>query len=66
MGAKLDIGDHVTPHRLRQYGIGAQILTALGLRDLMILTNSPSPRPIGLDGYGLTIVGTRPIPSSEG
>ena len=32
MGAKLDLGDHVSPHRLRQYGIGAQILTALGLQ----------------------------------
>jgi 3,4-dihydroxy 2-butanone 4-phosphate synthase/GTP cyclohydrolase II len=62
MGAKLDLGDHVSPHRLRQYGIGAQILTALGLSELVLLTNSPSPRPVGLEGYGLTIAGTRPIP----
>ena len=61
-GAKLEIGDHVSPHRLRQYGIGAQILTALGLGELVLLTNSPSPRPVGLDGYGLTIAATRPIP----
>ena len=66
MGAKLEIGDHVTPHRLRQYGIGAQILTALGLHELVILTNSPSPRPVGLEGYGLAIAGTRPIPATEG
>jgi 3,4-dihydroxy 2-butanone 4-phosphate synthase/GTP cyclohydrolase II len=66
MGAKLDLGDHVSPNRLRQYGIGAQILTALGLCELVLLTNSPSPRPVGLDGYGLRIAGTRPIPGREG
>ena len=66
MGAKLDLGSHVSPHRLRQYGIGAQILTALGLHELVILTNSPSPRPVGLEGYGLAIAGTRPIPAAEG
>ena len=66
MSAKLEISDHVTPHRLRQYGIGAQILNALGLRDLVLLTNSPNPRPVGLEGYGLTIAGTRPIPAPEG
>ena len=61
MGAKLDLGDHVSPHRLRQYGIGAQILNALGLHELILLTNSPNPKPVGLDGYGLSIAGTRPI-----
>jgi 3,4-dihydroxy 2-butanone 4-phosphate synthase / GTP cyclohydrolase II len=63
MGAKLDLGDHVTPNRLRQYGIGAQILNALGLRELTLLTNSPSPKVVGLEGYGLSIAGTRPIPA---
>jgi 3,4-dihydroxy 2-butanone 4-phosphate synthase/GTP cyclohydrolase II len=62
---KLDAGDRVSPHRLRQYGIGAQILNALGLRELVLLTNSPSPRPVALDGYGLTITATRPIPVPE-
>ena len=65
MGAKLDIGDHVSPHRLRQYGIGAQILNALGLHELILLTNSPNPKPVGLDGYGLSIAGTRPIRGPE-
>jgi 3,4-dihydroxy 2-butanone 4-phosphate synthase / GTP cyclohydrolase II len=63
---KLDLGDHVSPNRLRQYGIGAQILNALGLRELVLLTNSPNPKPVGLEGYGLTIAGTRPIPASGG
>jgi 3,4-dihydroxy 2-butanone 4-phosphate synthase / GTP cyclohydrolase II len=65
MGSKLDIGDHVSPQRLRQYGIGAQILSALGLQDLVILTNSPGMKVVGLEGYGLSIVGTRPINSQE-
>jgi 3,4-dihydroxy 2-butanone 4-phosphate synthase/GTP cyclohydrolase II len=62
MSTKIEVGDHVSPHRLRQYGIGAQILNALGLHELVLLSNSPSPKVVGLDGYGLTIVGTRPIP----
>jgi 3,4-dihydroxy 2-butanone 4-phosphate synthase/GTP cyclohydrolase II len=65
MSMKLDIGDHVSPNRLRQYGIGAQILSALGLHALLLLTNSPTPRPVALEGYGLTIAGTRPIPAPE-
>jgi 3,4-dihydroxy 2-butanone 4-phosphate synthase / GTP cyclohydrolase II len=62
---KLDIGDHVSPQRLRQYGIGAQILSALGLHDLIVLTNSAGLKPVGLEGYGLSIAGTRPIRSPE-
>ena len=65
-GAKLELGDHVSPNRLRQYGIGAQILNALGLHELVLLTNSPSPKVVGLDGYGLSIAGTRPIPPGRG
>jgi 3,4-dihydroxy 2-butanone 4-phosphate synthase/GTP cyclohydrolase II len=66
MSSKLDLGDHVSPNRLRQYGIGAQILNALGLHELILLTNSPSPKVVGLDGYGLSIAGTRPIPAGGG
>lgn len=50
---------------LREYGIGAGILCALGARNLELLTNSPIPRLVGLDGYGLRVVGTRPLPTSE-
>jgi 3,4-dihydroxy 2-butanone 4-phosphate synthase/GTP cyclohydrolase II len=66
MSMKLDTGDHVSPNRLRQYGIGAQILNALGLHDLILLTNSAIPKVVGLEGYGLSILGTRPIPPREG
>jgi len=51
-----------SPQTLRQYGLGAQILSSLGLGDLELLTNSPSPKVIGLEAYGLSIVGTRKIP----
>jgi 3,4-dihydroxy 2-butanone 4-phosphate synthase/GTP cyclohydrolase II len=39
----------------RAYGIGAQILSALGLKKIRLLTNNPR-RVIGLDGHGLEIV----------
>jgi len=52
----------VSPNTLRQYGLGAQILAALGVHRMILLTNSPSPRVVGLEGYGLSIEGTRPIP----
>lgn len=40
---------------LRDYGIGAQILTALGLRKIRLMSRSQR-RVVGLDGYGLEIV----------
>ena len=52
----------VSPQILRQYGLGAQILSSLGIKDLILLTNSPRPKVVGLDAYGLTIAGTRAIP----
>ncbi|ETX30069.1 3,4-dihydroxy-2-butanone-4-phosphate synthase [Roseivivax isoporae] len=58
---KLDVPDTVSPKTLRQYGLGAQILSSLGLSKLVLLTNSPTPRVVGLDAYGLEIVGTRQI-----
>ncbi|MBD3764722.1 MAG: 3,4-dihydroxy-2-butanone-4-phosphate synthase [Rhodobacterales bacterium] len=54
--------DHeVSPQTLRQYGLGAQILVSLGLHQLILLTNSPRPKVVGLEAYGLSILGTRPI-----
>ena len=52
----------VSPHVLKQYGLGAQILSALGLSDLILLTNSAPLKVVGLDAYGLSIHSTRPIP----
>ena len=59
---KLVLEDAVSPQTLRQYGLGAQILSALGLSRLILLTNSPTPKVVGLEAYGLSIEGTRPIP----
>lgn len=58
---KIDAEGGQSPNTLRQYGLGAQILAALGLSKLELLTNSPSPKVVGLDAYGLSITGTRPI-----
>ena len=53
----------VTPRKTqRRYGIGAQILRCLGVREIVLLTNSEAPDFVGLEGYDLTLVGTRPIP----
>ena len=45
---------------LRDYGVGAQILAALGVRKMRLMTNNPK-KIIGLEGYGLEIVGRVPI-----
>jgi len=45
---------------LRDYGVGAQILVALGVRKMRLMTNNPK-KIIGLEGYGLTIAGRIPI-----
>jgi len=58
---KLDIGGGASPQKLRQYGLGAQILAALGISEMELLTNSGLPNVVGLDAYGLSITGTRPI-----
>ena len=58
---KLDVADEVSPKTLRQYGLGAQILSSLGLSQIELLTNSPTPKIVGLEAYGLEIVGTRKI-----
>jgi 3,4-dihydroxy 2-butanone 4-phosphate synthase/GTP cyclohydrolase II len=49
---------------LRDYGVGAQILLDLGVRDMILLTNS-SRVIVGLEGYGLRIVERRSIPLGE-
>jgi 3,4-dihydroxy 2-butanone 4-phosphate synthase/GTP cyclohydrolase II len=58
-GKPAEIGDAV-----RGYGTGAQILAALGIHDMILLTNTHHS-PIALAGYGLAIVEERPIQDCE-
>jgi len=50
-----------TATEIRDYGIGAQILADLGLHEIIRLSDNPRP-VVGLEGYGLSVVETRPIP----
>ena len=47
---------------LRAYGIGAQILADMAVHELILLTNSHR-NVVAIEGYGLNIVGERPIPA---
>jgi len=55
--ANIELGFHADE---RDYGIGAQILADLGLREIRLMTNNPTKR-IGLEAYGLKIVEIVPI-----
>ena len=44
-----------TSNTLKEYGIGAQILSLLGVKRIRLLSNSKLPKVIGLEGYGLQI-----------
>lgn len=44
----------------RDYGVGAQILNMLGVKDMRLMTNNPVKR-VGLEGYGLRVVENVPI-----
>ena len=50
---------------LRDYGVGAQILLDLGVRDMILLSNTKRTI-IGLEGYGLSIAEQRPIIIQDG
>jgi 3,4-dihydroxy 2-butanone 4-phosphate synthase / GTP cyclohydrolase II len=58
LDANLDLG---LPADARDYGTGAQILVDLGVRTMRLLTNNPAKRA-GLEGYGLSVLGTVRLP----
>ncbi|MGH8874159.1 MAG: bifunctional 3,4-dihydroxy-2-butanone-4-phosphate synthase/GTP cyclohydrolase II [Acidimicrobiia bacterium] len=57
--ANLELG---LPVDARDYGVGAQILYDLGVREMRLLTNNPVKRA-GIEGYGLSIVERIPLPT---
>jgi 3,4-dihydroxy 2-butanone 4-phosphate synthase / GTP cyclohydrolase II len=58
-------GGDPTPNAFRDYGVGAQILLDLGVRDMILLTSTQA-KLAASEGYGLRIVGRRPVPTAEG
>ena len=58
----IDDGNGDLNGELRDYGIGAQILNDLGVKKMVLLSNTKKT-VVGLEGYGLTIVGQRAIPT---
>jgi 3,4-dihydroxy 2-butanone 4-phosphate synthase/GTP cyclohydrolase II len=58
-------GETPDTHWVREIGIGAQILRDLGVSQMTLLTNTRQ-KLVGLDGYGLTIVGTRKFGRQNG
>ncbi|MFD1158626.1 3,4-dihydroxy-2-butanone-4-phosphate synthase [Roseovarius aestuarii] len=59
-----EMEDEDTPRTIKQTGLGAQIMQTMGLQELILLTDSPDTRYLGLDAYGISITGTRAL--SEG
>lgn len=57
---RVKLGQEPSAPMLRDYGIGAQILLDLGVRKMTLLTNAPKTI-VGLEGYGLEIVGYQPL-----
>ena len=53
--------DDLDRRRVKESGVGAQILRDLGITDMILLTDTPEKKVVALDGYGLNIVGTHPI-----
>jgi len=60
----VDVPRQIKRSQLREYGIGAQILVDLGLKDIQLLTNHPRRLP-GLEGYGLVVTDTLSIAAQE-
>ena len=58
---RLDDEDDDAPRTIKRTGLGAQIIASMGLQELILLTDNPQTQYVGLEAYGIQIVGTRPI-----
>ncbi|MFK5997383.1 MAG: 3,4-dihydroxy-2-butanone-4-phosphate synthase [Rhodobacterales bacterium] len=61
LDTKLPVQEDHQPRTLRHTGLGAQIMSTLGLTKIILLTDTPLPKFVGLDAYHLEIVGTQPL-----
>ncbi|MEO7551745.1 MAG: 3,4-dihydroxy-2-butanone-4-phosphate synthase, partial [Croceibacterium sp.] len=64
LSADMPLDATENPSEQRDYGVGAQILAELGVHDMVLLTNTRHAL-VALEGYGLSIVGERPIDSAS-
>ena len=55
------VDEDIDRRRVKEYGVGAQILLDLGLKDMVLLTDTPEKKIVALEGYDLNIVGTHAI-----
>ncbi|WP_417726059.1 3,4-dihydroxy-2-butanone-4-phosphate synthase [Roseovarius sp.] len=56
-----EMEDEDAPRTIKHTGLGAQIMSTMGIHQLILLTDSPKTRYLGLDAYGISIIGTRPL-----
>lgn len=59
------VPEDIERRRVKEYGVGAQILLDLGVKDMILLTDTPEKKVVALEGYGINIVGTHPIRERE-
>ena len=55
------VAEDIDRRRVKEYGVGAQILLDLGVKDMILLTDTPEKKVVALEGYDLNIVGTHAI-----
>jgi 3,4-dihydroxy 2-butanone 4-phosphate synthase/GTP cyclohydrolase II len=55
------VAEDIDRRRVKEYGVGAQILLDLGVKDMILLTDTPEKKIVALEGYDLNIVGTHAI-----
>ena len=59
------VAEDIDRRRVKEYGVGAQILLDLGIKDMILLTDTPEKKIVALEGYDLNIVGTHAIRGKE-